>query len=61
MVADVDTDSEEFLANVTRKNVDNMIKQIRRDSEILNEMEEEGKIKIVGAIFYLNSGKVEFI
>lgn len=56
-----DTDSEEFLSVVTRKNVENMVEQVRRDSPILNEMEEKGEIKIVGAIFDLKTGKVEFI
>ena len=56
-----DTDSEEFLSVVTRKNVENMVEQVRRDSPILNEMEEKGEIKIVGAIFDLKTGKVELI
>ncbi len=56
-----DIHSEEFLSQVTRKNVENMIEQVRLGSPMLNELEESGKIKIVGGIFNLRTGKVELI
>ena len=36
------------------------ISEIRKGSELLTSMEKDGKIKIVSAMYYLNSGKVEF-
>ena len=35
--------------------------EIRRDSPILKKLEDEGKIKICGAVYDLASGKVHFL
>jgi len=51
----------EFVDVVCKYNVINSINQIRNTSSILNEMEEKGQIKIVGAIYDMKTGKVEFI
>jgi carbonic anhydrase len=51
----------EFVDVVCKYNVINSINKIRSTSNILNEMEESGKIKIVGAIYDMKTGKVEFI
>ncbi len=56
----LDHASAEFQNLVVSKNVDNMVAKVRAESEILSELEEEGKIKIVGAIFNLHTGVVEF-
>lgn len=56
-----DHHSEEFQNKVVEENVKNMIALVRSGSEILAELESEGKIKIVGAIFSLHTGKVEFL
>lgn len=35
--------------------------QVRSNSPVLKEMEEAGQIRIVGAIYDLNNGKVAFL
>ncbi|MGL4293458.1 MAG: carbonic anhydrase family protein [Bacteroidales bacterium] len=55
------TDTPEFENEVMRKNVELMVNRVRNESEILSHMEHEGKILIVGAVFNLHSGLVEFI
>ncbi len=56
-----DHHSEEFEDRVMRHNVQNMVEVVRKNSEILRELEEKGEIKIVGAVFDMHSGLVEFI
>jgi len=51
----------EFAHMVCENNVQNTIKQIRLNSPILKEMEDKGEIKIVGAIYDLDDGKVTFL
>lgn len=46
---------------VVYANVRNMIKAVREGSSILTELEEEGKVKVVGAVFDLETGRVEFL
>lgn len=45
---------------VVYENVKNMIQAVRDGSAILTELEQEGKVKIVGAVFDLETGEVEF-
>lgn len=56
----LDHASAEFQNKVVSLNVDNMVKRVREESEILSELEAEGKVKIVGAVFNLHTGVVEF-
>ena len=56
-----DAEGAEFENSVVYANVHNMIDAVRKGSEILRELEEEGKIKIVGAVFDLETGEVEFL
>ncbi|MCQ2235362.1 MAG: carbonic anhydrase [Bacteroidales bacterium] len=56
----LDHSSAEFQNLVVSKNVENMVERVRTESAILKELEEEGKIKIVGAIFNLHTGVVDF-
>ena len=56
----LDHASADFQNLVVSKNVDNMVARVRAESEILAELEKEGKIKIVGAVFNLHTGVVEF-
>ena len=56
-----DHHSSEFQNKVVYKNVENMVTRVRQESEILAELEHEGQIKIVGAVFNLHTGLVEFI
>ncbi|WP_085486600.1 carbonic anhydrase family protein [Paraburkholderia susongensis] len=51
----------EFVDMVARTNVQNTIDDLRKQSEILASMQKDGKIKIVGAMYHLNTGKVEFM
>jgi len=51
----------ELIEEVAVKNVENSIEQIRKDSPILKEMEDNGEIVIAGAIYDVVSGAVEFL
>ena len=50
----------ETIEKVALKNIELSIEKIREDSPILNEMEENGEIRIVGAIYDVASGVVCF-
>ncbi|AWV98577.1 carbonic anhydrase family protein [Arcticibacterium luteifluviistationis] len=50
----------EFVDNVSAKNVLLTIENIRKDSPVLAEMESNGEIKIVGAMYDINTGEVVF-
>ncbi len=52
--------NDPFVHYVSKKNVFNTIEQIRKNSPILNEMEQKGLIKIVGAMYQMETGNVEF-
>lgn len=49
-----------FVDEVARKNVDFTIEDIRKGSEVLSEMHDNGEIDIVGAMYDVKTGKVEF-
>lgn len=51
----------EFVQKVSDLNVELTIKKIMSDSEILNEMYENGEIAIVGAMYDVHTGKVTFM
>ncbi|RRQ50183.1 carbonic anhydrase [Maribacter algicola] len=50
----------EFVDKVAKKNVEITIENIRARSRVLAEMEENGEIMIVGAMYDISSGAVEF-
>jgi carbonic anhydrase len=50
----------EFVDNVAAKNVEMTIDNIRKESPILAEMEKEGEIMIVGAMYDISNGSVNF-
>ncbi|MBS9774623.1 MAG: carbonic anhydrase [Tenacibaculum sp.] len=52
--------NKQYLHEVCTQNVKNTKKLIRERSAILREMEEKGEIKIIGAIYDLHDGKVDF-
>lgn len=56
---DAVSSNPEFVEAVCDENVKLSIKEIRRRSPILKEMETKGEIMIVGAVYDMNSGKVE--
>lgn len=51
----------QYVSHVCENNIQNTIETIRKESPILKEMEENGEIKIVGAIYSLSTGKIEFL
>ena len=51
----------EFVHKVCESNVNHTIEQVRLRSPILKEMEDNGEIMIVGAIYDMDTGKVEFM
>jgi carbonic anhydrase len=50
-----------FVDAVAKTNVRHTIDAIRNGSNVLDPMEKDGKIKIVGAMYHLNGGNVEFL
>ena len=49
-----------FVNTVARKNVEMTVANIRKDSPVLAELESKGSIEIVGAMYNLETGAVEF-
>ena len=54
----VNSSNKEFVAKTVENNVLLTIERIREKSGILSELEDEGKIKIVGGVYSLQSGEV---
>ena len=52
--------NDAFVRAVALKNIELTIKEIRLKSPILKELEDNGKIKIVGALYDVSTGKVNF-
>ena len=50
----------DFVDTVSKKNVELTIDRIHAESPILTEMEKNGEIKIIGAMYDINNGEVEF-
>ena len=50
----------EFVDSVSEKNVILTIERIRKESPILSEMENNGEIMIVGAMYNIQTGDVKF-
>jgi len=53
--------NQEFVHTASLRNVQKTIEKIRSDSPILKEMEEKGEIKIVGALYDMDDGSVDFL
>ena len=51
----------EFVNAVARKNVEVMVEQVRTYSNVLRSLEEIEKIKIIGAMYDISTGTVEFL
>jgi carbonic anhydrase len=49
-----------FVDAVARKNVEMTMADIRKDSQVLADLETKGSIKITGAMYNLGTGAVEF-
>lgn len=52
--------NSDFVDNVSKKNVELTIDRIHAESPILTEMEKSGEIKIIGAMYDINTGEVYF-
>jgi carbonic anhydrase len=50
-----------YVDGVAKRNVQRTIAQIRRESHTLADLEKHGKIRIVGALYNLRNGLVEFL
>ncbi|GAA4275029.1 carbonic anhydrase family protein [Aquimarina gracilis] len=50
----------DFVNEVAVKNVNMTIDNIRKDSEVLRDMEDNGEILILGGMYDINDGKVTF-
>jgi len=50
-----------FVDAVAKTNVLRTVDDIRRQSSVLSGLEKEGKIKIVGSMYHLLGGRVEFL
>lgn len=49
-----------FVDKVAKTNVELTLDQIRKKSQILSDLEKDGKLKLVGAMYSLKGGMVEF-
>jgi carbonic anhydrase len=52
--------NHEFVDEVSEINVGDTIKTIRAKSPILKELEDQGKIRIVGAVYDTSDGKIHW-
>lgn len=53
--------NQDFVHMVCESNVKNTIAQIRLNSPILKEMEDKGEIKIVGSVYDMDNGTVDWL
>lgn len=53
--------NQEFVHQVCENNVRYNIRKIQEQSPILKEMQDKGEIKILGAVYDMDSGKVAFL
>lgn len=53
--------TNDLIEEVIHKNVNLSIEQVRKESPILAEMESKGEIEIVGAMYDVSTGKVDFL
>ena len=51
----------EFVTMVAKNNIKHTIDQIRLNSPILKEMEDNGEIRIVGAKYDMDNGQVNWL
>ena len=56
-----ETAGEVEVEEVTKANVNQSIKEIRENSSILADLETEGKIKIFGAVYHVEDGRVSYL
>jgi carbonic anhydrase len=49
------------VSNTVRTNVQMVVQNLRKSTPILSELVAEGKLKIVGAVYSLETGKVTWL
>jgi len=60
-VGEKNSSNPEFVEAVCTHNIEHAINEIRTKSPILKEMEDKGEIKIVGAVYHMETGVVNFL
>lgn len=55
-----DVTTKEAMSLVGKENVLNSMKEIRERSPILRELEQSGRIKVIGGMYDIETGQVEF-
>ncbi len=55
-----DGNNSEFVQNVVVNNIHNSLDVIRSKSDVLTDLENDGSIKIVGALYDVSTGEVTF-
>lgn len=53
--------NKEYVQSVVTKNVELTIDKVRKNSPVLQKLEDSGVIKIVGGVYYLESGEIKLI
>lgn len=53
--------NDEYVKEVCEHNVQHNIQRIRKESNIIAKLEKEGKVKIVGAMYDMDTGRVIFL
>lgn len=53
--------NKQFVQDVVYKNVSMTINEMRSNSQVLSDMEDHGEITIIGAVYDVASGKVDFL
>ena len=54
-------EKERFVNGVARRNVARAVEQLRRQSTTLDRLAGEGRIAIVGAMYDVTTGAIEFL
>ncbi|MBR8536476.1 hypothetical protein KDU71_12960 [Carboxylicivirga sediminis] len=55
-----DSNNTAFVNQVADKNVELTIENIKKNSEVLNEMHQQGEIALIGAMYDVNTGEITF-
>lgn len=55
------SEDDRFVKKVTKQNVRDAIANIRKLSPILVDLEQQGQLKIVGAVYNMDTGEVDFL
>lgn len=56
----VNCNSERFIDQAAKDNVEHVVNQIYQKSPVIRKLVEQGKVKIIGAMYHLKTGKVTF-